>query len=101
MERHRDQSGGGRVGLLGEVRQRRSTAQPDDRRAVAAWHLDATADRRRHVVELLTPLLLRLATAHGPPAAAAERALGAAAAAAALAEAAAAGGSTTGGAGTG
>jgi hypothetical protein len=62
----------GRVGvdLVGEVRQRRAAGQPD-RLAVAAWDADAADAGRRHVVELLAPLLLALAstlrTATGTP----------------------------------
>ena len=48
------------VDLVGEVGQRRATGQPHDGRAVAARDLHAADRRRRHVVELLAPLLLGL-----------------------------------------
>src|SRR4051794_12309679 len=88
VEQHRDEAGGVGVDLLGEVGQRRATAQPDDRRAVTARDLGAARHGRRHVVELFTPLLLRTAATDRTATAAPEGALRAAATGAALAEAA-------------
>src|SRR4051794_38765012 len=86
VEQHGHQARRVGVDLLGEVGQRGSATQPDDRRPVPAGDLDAAGHGRLHVVELLTPLLLRLATADRTAAAAPEGALRAAATAAALAE---------------
>ena len=81
---HLDQ--GRRVGVdpVGEVRQRGAAGQPDDV-AVAARDLHAADGRRRHVVELLPPLLLALAAADRTPAATAAERTGRAAAATAAA----------------
>src|SRR5690242_4872916 len=68
--------------LVGEVGQARAPAQPDDL-AVAGPDRHAADRRRLHVVELLTPLLLRLATPRRTAARTPERTLGAAAATAA------------------
>ena len=68
----------GRVGAdaVGEVGEARATRQAD-RVALTARNLHAADRRRLHVVELLTPLLLRLAATGGTTAgAASERALG-------------------------
>src|SRR5439155_6664686 len=54
--------GGVGADLLGEVGQRRAARHADDG-AVAAGRGDAADRRRLHVVELLAPLLLGLATA--------------------------------------
>ena len=94
VEQHGDEARRVRVDLLGEVGQRGAATQADDRRAVAAGDGDATRHGRLHVVELLTPLLLRLAATDRTAAAAPEGALRAAAAAAALAEAATGGRAT-------
>ena len=59
-----DQRGGVGADLVGEVGEARTPGQANGL-AVATWDLDATDRRRLHVVELLTPLLLRLATARG------------------------------------
>src|SRR6202167_758728 len=82
VQQHLDQRG--RVGpdLVGEVAQAGATAQPDHL-AVAARDLDAADRRRLHVVEFLTPLLLRLPAPRGPPAGPTEGTLGAATATAA------------------
>src|SRR6185312_13797734 len=62
VEQHLDQ--GRRVGVdpVGEVGQRGAAGQPDHV-AVAARDLHAADGRSRHVVELLPPLLLALASA--------------------------------------
>src|SRR5262249_48140559 len=82
VEEHLDQRRRVDADLVGEVAQRRPAGQPD-RLAVAARDLHAADRRGLHVVELLTPLLARLAAARRPPAGAPERALGATAATAA------------------
>ncbi len=88
VEEHLDERGRVHPDLVGEVAQRRAPGQPDDL-AVPARDLDAADRGRLHVVELLAPLLTRLAAARGTPAGTPERALGAAAAAAATGTAAA------------
>ena len=65
--------------LLGQVGQRGAPGQPD-LLPVTGLDPDATDRRRLHLVELLTPLLLGLATAPGRTTGAAEGTLGAAAA---------------------
>src|SRR6185437_7886284 len=65
--------------LVGEVGQARAAAQPDYL-PVAARNLHAADRRRLHVVELLAPLLLRLAAARRTPAGPAEGTLSTAAA---------------------
>ncbi len=90
VEEHLHQRGRVGVDLVGEVAQRRAAGQPDDL-PVAARDRDAADGRRLQVVELLAPLLLRLAAAGRAPAGAAECSLGAAAATAARTCSAAAG----------
>ena len=77
-----DQRRGVGADLVGEVAQRRAAGQPDHL-AVAARNLDAADRRRLHVVEFLTPLLLRLPPPGRTSAGTPEGALGAAAATAA------------------
>src|SRR5215467_673111 len=82
VEEHLDQRRRVDADLVGEVAQRRPAGQ-SDRLAVAARDLHAADRRGLHVVELLAPLLTRLAAARRPPAGAPERALRATAATAA------------------
>src|SRR6202035_2512122 len=82
VEQHLDERSGVHPDLVGEVAQRRAAGQADDL-AVAARDRHAADRRGLHVVEFLTALRLRLATARGAPAGPAERALRAAATAAA------------------
>src|SRR6185437_13800701 len=65
--------------LVGKIGQARAAAQPDYL-TVAARNLHAADRRRLHVVELWTPLLLRLAAARRTPSGPAEGTLGTAAA---------------------
>src|SRR5215831_19373357 len=81
VEQHLDQRRRVHPDLVGEVTQRRTPGQPDDL-AVAARDLHAADRRCLHVVELLAPLLARLAALGRTPARAPEGALGATAAAA-------------------
>src|SRR5215470_4621505 len=81
VEQHLNQRRRVHPDLVGEVTQRRTPGQPDDL-AVAARDLHAADRRRLHVVELLAPLLARLAALGRTPARAPEGALGATAAAA-------------------
>src|SRR5919202_1241214 len=60
VEQGGDQRGGLGADLLGEVGQRRTARQPDDL-PVAPRQADAAHAGRRHLVELLAPLLLALA----------------------------------------
>src|SRR5919206_336402 len=60
VEQGGDQRGGLRADALGQVGQRRAAGQPDGL-PVAARQGDAAHAGRRHLVELLTPLLLALA----------------------------------------
>src|SRR5262249_59445564 len=82
VEEHLDQRRWVNADFVGEVAQRRPPGQPY-RLAVAARDLHAADRRGLHVVELLAPLLTRLAAARRPPAGAPERALRATAATAA------------------
>ena len=65
MEHDLHERRGIRANAVGEVGQRRATRQPQNL-AVAARYLHAADRRGLHVVELLTPLLLRLAAASRP-----------------------------------
>src|SRR5215203_1543656 len=96
VEQHGHQRRRVGVDLLGEVGQRRAAGEADDCRAVAARDLDAADRRRRHVVELLTALLLRLALKDTPATGTAEGTGGAATTGTAAATAEATGTTATG-----
>src|SRR5262249_13240528 len=75
VEEHLDERGGVHPDLVGEGAQVGAPGQPDDL-AVPARDLDAADRGRLHVVELLAPLLARLAAARGTPPGRPGRALG-------------------------
>src|SRR5665647_2818545 len=80
VEEHRDQAGGVGIDLVGEVVQRRTVTQPDDRGAVAAGNLHTAERRCLHLLELLALRALGLAAADRLATGPAECALRAAAA---------------------
>ncbi len=96
VEEHRHQCCGVCLDLVGEVRNGRATAEPDDGVAVAAGYAYATQRRSTHLLQFLPLRTLRLALLATACAALAEGTLGATASAATLAEATAGGSAATG-----